>query len=79
MEQTVVVTLPPQLAFVLVEQAKKKGIDPESMALELLRRQLLPTGLPAPIDDWERRLFDAAIDGGVSVSNSVLSSEELYE
>jgi antitoxin VapB len=30
-------------------------------------------------DDWEQRLFDAALDCGVSVPDSALSSEGLYE
>jgi hypothetical protein len=32
-----------------------------------------------PQDEWERKLFAAAIDCGVSVSNEALSSEGLYE
>jgi hypothetical protein len=30
-------------------------------------------------DDWERSLFGAAIDCGVSVPDSALSSEGLYD
>ena len=32
-----------------------------------------------PRDDWERRLFEAATDCGVSVSHEAVSSEGLYE
>ena len=32
-----------------------------------------------PQDEWERRLLDAAQDCGVSLPDSAVSSEELYE
>ena len=32
-----------------------------------------------PQDEWERNLFGAAIDCGVSVPDSALSSDGLYE
>jgi hypothetical protein len=34
---------------------------------------------PAPADEWERQLFAAAIDCGVSVPDEVLSSDGLYD
>lgn len=49
------------------------------MAVEVLRRHLLPVAPPAPADDWERRLFAAAVDCGVSVPDAALSSEGLYD
>ena len=72
-------TLPPPLESALVEQARRRGVAPEALALEVLRRHLLPVVPPAPSDDWERRLFDAAIDCGVSVPDAALSSDGLYD
>lgn len=74
-----VLTLPPQLESVLAEQARRHGISPEALALELLRRQLLAVSPPTPRDEWEEKLFNAAVDCGVSVPDAVLSSEGLYE
>jgi hypothetical protein len=75
-----VVHLPPQLETALSEQARRRGVSPETLALEALRERFLPTP-PAvePRDEWERRLFGAALDCGVSVPDSALSSEGLYE
>jgi hypothetical protein len=75
-----VITLPPQLEAVLSEQARRRGVDPEILALDALRERFLP-GAPTiePRDEWERRLFGAAIDCGVSVPDSALSSDGLYE
>jgi hypothetical protein len=74
-----VVTLPPQLESALTAEARRRGIAPEALALEVLRRQLLPAAPPVPADEWERRLFGAAVDCGVSVSDEALSSDGLYE
>ena len=41
-----------------------------------------PTGSvtpPVPIDEWERRLFALATDCGVSIPDSALSSDGLYD
>jgi hypothetical protein len=53
-------------------------VAPEALALEVLRRQLLPATPPAPADEWERRLFAAAVECGVSVPDAALSSDGLY-
>jgi len=75
-----VINLTPQLEAALTEQARQRGIDPEILALEALRDRFLPkVPLVEPRDDWERRLFEAAIDCGVSIPDSALSSEGLYE
>ena len=75
-----VLHLTPQLEAALSEQAKQRGISPESLALVALQHQFLPEASPVePQDEWERRLFGAAIDCGVSVPDSALSSEGLYE
>ena len=75
-----VITLTPQLQAVLSEQARRRGVAPEVLALDALRERFLPGALPIePRDDWERQLFGAAIDCGVSVPDSALSSDGLYE
>jgi hypothetical protein len=74
-----VITLTPQLESALTAQARQRGVAPEALALEVLRRQLLPAAPPVPADEWERRLFAAAVDCGVSVPDASLSSDGLYE
>ena len=75
-----VLNLTPQLEAALSEQARWRGVPPEVLALDALQERFLPKApLVEPRDDWERRLFGAAIDCGVSVPDSALSSDELYE
>ncbi len=75
-----VINLTPQLEAALSEQARQRGVAPESLAFDALRDRFLPK-VPAvePRDDWERTLFGAALDCGVSVPDSALSSDGLYE
>ncbi len=75
-----VINLTPQLQAVLSEQARRRGIAPEALALDALRDRFLPN-VPdlEPRDEWERGLLAAATDCGVSLSNEALSSEGLYE
>jgi hypothetical protein len=75
-----VVTLPPQLEAALSEQARRRGMAPEALALDALRERFLPASDPLePRDEWERRLLGAATDCGVSLSDAALSREEMYE
>jgi hypothetical protein len=74
-----VITLPPQLESVLSAQARRRGVTPEDLALDVLLRHLLPMAPPVPADEWERRLFGAAVDCGVSVPDAALSSDGLYD
>jgi hypothetical protein len=75
-----VVNLTPQLETALTEQARQRGVTPEILALEALRDRFLPKAPPVePRDDWERTLFGAALDCGVSVPDGALSSDGLYE
>ncbi len=75
-----VISVPSQLEAALSEQARLRGVTPEVLALDTLRERFLPEAGPVePRDDWERRLFGAAIDCGVSVPDSALSSDGLYE
>ena len=74
-----VLVLPSHLESVLADEARRQGVAPETLALDVLRRHLSSVAPPAPIDDWERRLFGAAIECGVSVPDAALSSEGLYD
>lgn len=69
-------TLPPPLESALADQARRRGVAPEALALDVLARHLLPF---TPADEWERRLFGAAVDCGVAVPDSALSSDGLYD
>lgn len=75
-----VIHVTPELEAVLSEQARRRGVAPEVLALDALRDRFLPkVPLVEPRDEWERRLFDSAIDCGVSVPDWALSSDGLYE
>jgi len=75
-----VITLPKQLAIVIDEQAMKRGVSAETLVLEALWERFAPMVRPVePRDEWERKLFEAASDCGVSLSNEALSSEGLYD
>lgn len=69
--------LPPQLATALAAEATQRGVAPEELAVEALSLRFTPD--VEPVDEWERRLFGAAIDCGVSVPHQALSSDGLYE
>jgi hypothetical protein len=75
-----VINLGPQLEAALTEQARRCGVAPEVLALEGLRERFLPKVPPVePRDEWERKLFAAALDCGVSVPDAALSSDGLYD
>ncbi len=74
-----VITLTPDLETALKTAASKRGVAPETLALETLRKQFLLTALLQPRDEWERGLLAAARDCGVSLPDSALSREELYD
>lgn len=75
-----VITLDPELAMALNEQARRHGVTPEALALDALRERFIAAGSPVqPQDEWERRLLGVATDCGVSLPHSALSSDGLYE
>ncbi len=78
-ERTIVLTMPPHLETALAEQAGRRGVAPAALVLDILRRHLLPLDPPAPADDWERGLLAAARDCGVSLPDSALSCDGLYD
>jgi hypothetical protein len=71
-----VIKLGPELEAALKEHARLRGVAPEALVLSLLQERFLPV---TPQDEWERQLFGAAVDCGVSVPDAALSSEGLYE
>jgi hypothetical protein len=75
-----VITLTPQLEAVLSEQARRRGMAPEVLALDALREHFLPASDSLePRDEWERRLLEMGTDCGVSLTDEQLSREEMYE
>ena len=74
-----VVTLNAELEAVLNERARRQGIAPEVLAANALRERFLAPAPLEPRDEWERGLLAAARNCGVSLSDSALSSEGLYD
>jgi hypothetical protein len=74
-----VINLGPELEAALNEQARRQGVAPEELALSALWERFLPPAPPEPRDGWERGLLDAARPWGVSLPDSALSSEGLYD
>lgn len=74
------ITLDPDPEARLKELPAKQGMSPEAVALGALRQQFLQA-IPevVPQDEWERRLFDAAIVCGVSPPLEAMTSEGQYE
>ena len=74
-----IVTLDPKLEAALKDQANRKGVAPEELALNVLRERLLTPAPLEPRDGWERGLLEAARPWGVTLPDAALSSEGLYD
>jgi hypothetical protein len=75
-----VIKLSPELATAINEAAQQRGLSPEAMALTVLGERFLgAVSTLKPQDEWERGLLGAARNCGVSLSDSALSSEGLYD
>jgi hypothetical protein len=75
-----VITLSPALEAALNEAARSQGVAPEVLVIKALQERFLGSAsLLQPQDEWERRLRGLAMDCGVSLPNSAVSSEGLYE
>jgi len=74
-----VITVDPELEAALAASARAGGTTPEVMVLTALRERFLNRPAVTPRDEWERRLFAAASDCGVSLSDAALSREALYD
>jgi predicted transcriptional regulator len=73
-------TLSPELEAALNATASQRGVAPEMLALAALRERFMGTAAALePRDEWERGLLAAARECGVSLPNSALSSEALYD
>jgi hypothetical protein len=83
MERGIVVLLDSELEAALADSARRLGVTPEVLAQDVLRERLLSGARamiqPQPRDEWERRLLEAATDCGVSLPDSALGSNGLYE
>ncbi len=75
-----VISIGPELEAVLIEQARRQGTTPDALAVSVLREGLMAKAITLPSqDDWERRLRSLAKNCGVSLSNTAVSSEGLYD
>lgn len=75
-----VITLESELETALNDAASRRGVAAETLAINALREQFLKkTDLPEPRDEWERRLLGLAEDCGVSLPDSALRREAIYD
>jgi hypothetical protein len=74
------ITLGPELEAALKEEARRQGVAPDVLAVNVLRECLL-SAAPAiqPQDEWQRRLLGLAKNCGVSLSDEALGWEEMYD
>lgn len=75
-----VIHLTPELEAAVNAMASQQGVTPDVMAMNALReRFLVPRPTVQARDDWERRLLGLATHCGVSLPDSSLRREVLYE
>jgi hypothetical protein len=74
-----IISIDAELEAALNEQARLRGVAPDTLALGVLRERFLAASALKPRDEWERGLLAAALDCGVSLPDSALSSEGLYD
>lgn len=74
-----VINLTPQLEAALVEEARRRGVAPEVLALEALQARFIRPPVIEPQDEWERGLLEAARDCGVDPPDWAFSSDGLYD
>jgi hypothetical protein len=74
------IALDPKLEGAIVAEAKRQGIDPEAVVANLLKKKFLELRQPSDArDDWERLVLAAGSDCGVSIPDSALTSDGLYD
>jgi hypothetical protein len=73
------ITLSPELEAAIAEEARRQGMPPEELAVNVLRIRFLFPPEMQPRDEWERGLLEMARDCGVSLSNEAVSSEGIYD
>jgi hypothetical protein len=78
-----VITPPPELVEALTKAAEEQGVTPEALAIDTLRStftRFMPSSTaPLSHEEWHANLRKAATHCGVSLSNSALSREEIYD
>jgi len=74
-----VITLTPELEAALKEKSRQQGVAPEDLAVKALQERFLSSPDRLPRDEWERGLLAAARHCGVSLPDSALSSEGIYD
>ncbi len=74
------VNLGPELESIVLELARQQGVPPQDLGVEALRERFLAKSVVVQThEEWMRLLSSAASDCGVSLPNSALSSEGLYD
>jgi hypothetical protein len=64
----------------LNQAALRRGVAPELLALDALRQRFLHSAVPAvPHDEWELRLLGMARECGISLPDTALSRQALYD
>jgi hypothetical protein len=72
--------LGPELEAALNRAANSQGIAAESLAIDALRERFLSSSaLLRPKDEWERGILGLAKNCGISLPDSAVSSEGIYE
>ncbi len=74
-----VINLDSKLETAVNAEATREGVAPEELVLKVLRTQLLAATPLEPRDEWERELLEAAKPWGISLTDSAVSSEGLYD
>lgn len=74
-----VISISRELETILNEQARRQGVSPQDLALAVLRDRFLPEPVEDSRDNWERQLRCLSVDCGVSLSDTAVSSEGIYE
>lgn len=75
-----VIQLTPQLQASLAEEAGRRGVTPEELAIKALQERFPPkVAAVVPQDEWERRLAAIAKDFGVAPPLEAMTSEGLYD
>ena len=78
--ENMVINIGSDLETALIESARRQGVEPEVLAQDALRERFLagPSTIQ-PRSEWERLLLSTGSDCAVSLSDSALSSDGLYE
>jgi hypothetical protein len=74
------IDLDPKLESALNDSARRRGLAPEEIVVDILRERLLVSpASTAAGEHWEQRLLGAAKDYGVSLPAEALTSDGMYE